>query len=147
MRDLPRLVAATPVNENVKMQILRDGKTREIRLAIGKMAEDESGDVKQAVEGSSWDKFGMVLKEIDGGTAQQFGLEPGTGLLITEVNQDGPAAEAGLLRGDIIVEANGKQTNDLPSFQAAAEKAAKTGVLRLLIKRQDNLLYVALKMK
>ena len=147
MRDLPRLVAATPVNENVKMQILRDGKTREIRLAIGKMAEDESGDVKQAVAGSSWDKFGMVLKEIDGGTAQQFGLEPGTGLLITAVNQDGPAAEAGLLRGDIIVEANGKQTNDLPSFQAATEKAAKTGVLRLLIKRQDNLLYVALKMK
>ncbi len=145
MRDLPRLVAATPVNENVKMQILRDGKTREIRLAIGKMAEDESGNIKQAAEGSSWDKFGMVLKEIDGGTAQQFGLEPGTGLLITAVNQDGSAAEAGLLRGDIIVEANGQQTNDLHSFQEATEKTSKAGVLRLLIKRQDNLLYVALK--
>ena len=147
MRDLPRLVAATPVNENVKMQILREGKTREIRLAIGKMAEDGSGNLKQTAEGSSWDKFGMVLKEIDGGTAQQLGLEPGMGLLVTGVNQDGPAAEAGLLRGDIIVEANGKQTNDLHTFQAAAEQASKAGVLRLLIKRQDSLLYVALKMK
>jgi serine protease Do len=145
MRDLPRLVAATPVNENVKMQILRDGKTREIRLAIGKMADDGSESVTQTAQGSSWDKFGMALKEIDGGMAQQYGFEPGVGLLVTDVNQDGPAADAGVHSGDIILEANGKQTNDLHSFQAATSEASKAGVLRLLIKRQDNLLYVALK--
>ena len=147
MRDLPRLVAATPVNQTVKMQILRDGKTRDIRLVVGKMADEGPAKVEKTAEGSTWEKFGLVLREIDGGTAQQYGLEPGVGLVITDVNQDGPAADAGLHSGDIVLEANGKPTNDLNSFQAATEGAAKAGVLRLLIKRQDNLLYVALKLK
>ena len=149
MRDLPRLVAATPVNETVTLQILRDGKTRDVRLTIGKLADENTDKLNKANGGDyDWGKFGMVLEGINSETAQKYGIEDTTkGVLVVAVNQGSPAAEAGLHRGDIILEVNGRQTDDLQTFHAEAEKSSKAAILRLLVKRQDNMLFVALKIE
>jgi serine protease Do len=145
MRDLPRLVAATPVDEKVKMEILRDGKAREVKVTVGMLAEKENGEMMTSGENEQ-DKFGLALEEITAATAEQYGLDSTSGVLITAVQPASPADDAGLQPGDIILEVNGKQTDDLQSFHAATAKTPQTGVLRLLIKRQDSLLFVAMKM-
>ena len=144
MHDLPRLVAATPVNQRVKLQILRDGKTRDLDITIEKLAEGDTGGQLSA-SNSDRDKFGLALEEIDNASAREYGLDTSKGILVTAVRPASPADEAGLQRGDIILEVNGRQTEDLQAFHAATEQTAKAEVLRLLIKRQDSQLYVALK--
>jgi len=145
MHDLPRLVAATPIDKQVKMQVLRDGKTRDVKIKIGKLAENSSGI--QATSGApEHDKLGLSLQDLDNATAQQLGLDSTTvGVLVTAVNPDSPAGDAGLQPGDIIMEVNGRQTQDLQAFHKATADTPKSGLFRLLIKRQDNLLFVALK--
>ncbi len=144
MRDLPRLVAAAPVNETAKLQILRDGKTREVKITIGKLAETENESQVAAVSGN-YDKLGLALEELDSATAQKLGLDTTAGVLVTAIKPASPAEEAGLHPGDVILEVNGKSTANLPAFRAATEQVSKAAILRLLIKRQDNELYVALK--
>jgi serine protease Do len=146
MRDLPRLVAATPVNEMVMLQILRDGKTREVKIKIGKLAETATGS--QFTAGSSdHDKLGLVIEEIDSTTAKQLGLEANTGVLVTAVKPSSPADEAGMRPGDVVLEVNGKPTDNLSAFHAVTAQTSKAEILRLLIRRQDSELYVALKVK
>jgi serine protease Do len=145
MHDLPRLVAATPVDERVKVQILRDGKTRDVKIKIGKLAENSSG-TQYATGETEHDRLGLSLQELDKATAQQLGLDASaSGVLVTSVKPDSPAGDAGLQPGDIIMEVNGRQTQDLQAFLKATADTPKSGLFRLLIKRQDNLLFVALK--
>jgi len=68
------------------------------------------------------------------------------GVLLTDVAEGSAGQAAGLRAGDIILEANGKQTDNVQSFRAATGKTPQSAVLRLLIKRQDSLLFVAMKM-
>jgi serine protease Do len=144
MHDLPRLVAATPVNETAMLQILRDGKSREVKITVGKLAETESGGQFAAGSGGH-DKLGLALEEIDSATAQRLGLEVATGVLVTAIKPSSPADKAGLHPGDVILEVNGKQMANLQAFRTATEQVSKAAILRLLIKRQDSELYVALK--
>lgn len=145
MRDLPRLVAETAVDEKVSLQILRDGKLKEIKVTIARLADQ--GDSGQFVAGGDKDKIGLTLSEIDRETARKYRLDTTSGLLITEVEPGSPSAEVGLQPGDIILEANGRQTETLRDFNVATEKTPPTGILRLLIRRDDNLLFVAMRIE
>jgi serine protease Do len=63
----------------------------------------------------SW--MGIEIAEIDEVIAQQFGLESSKGALINKVIAGGPADKAGFLRGDVIVEFDGKKIGDVLSLQ------------------------------
>jgi serine protease Do len=144
MHDLPRLVAATPVNQRAKLQILRDGKTSNFDITIAKMA---GTDTKSQLSASNndRDRFGLALEEIDNATARKYGIDMTKGILVTAVKPASAADQAGLQPGDIILEVNGRQTENLQAFHAATEQAAKATVMRLLIKRQDSMLYTAMR--
>jgi serine protease Do len=68
---------------NVERQILAEGKVRRGRL-------------------------GVVVQEVDQALAQSFGLASPSGALVSAVDADGPAAQAGLKTGDVILQVNGK---------------------------------------
>jgi len=60
--------------------------------------------------------LGVAIQDVDENLAQSFNLEKARGILVSEVQKDSPADEAGLQQGDIIVELNGielKDVNDL----------------------------------
>jgi serine protease Do len=60
--------------------------------------------------------LGVVIQEVDKNIAEAFGLDRAAGALVAQV-EAGPASEAGIQAGDIIVEFNGKpiqRSADLP---------------------------------
>ncbi|HRD67843.1 MAG TPA: DegQ family serine endoprotease [Candidatus Competibacter sp.] len=56
--------------------------------------------------------MGITLQEVTQDLARSFNLEQPRGALVAEVNQNSPAAKAGLKTGDIIVAYAGKPIND-----------------------------------
>jgi serine protease Do len=56
--------------------------------------------------------FGVSVQAITPDLAKQFKLDENQGILISNVNENSPAELAGLMRGDVIIEFNGKKVNE-----------------------------------
>ncbi|KIH76040.1 serine protease Do [Geoalkalibacter ferrihydriticus] len=140
--DLPRIVAATPVGTQSRAKIWREGKTRDIRIKVGRLG-DEPPEVRAAVGETA--KLGLTLDELTPERARSFGLEGKQGALVTEVEPGGPAAAANLRPGDLIVEISGRTVTSSSEAQKILETISKDQVLRLLVQRRDGLFYTTVK--
>ena len=58
-------------------------------------------------------KLGVTIQPVDADTAELLGLADASGALVNEVEEDSPAERAGISRGDVIVEFNGKRIKDM----------------------------------
>ncbi|MFW6129365.1 MAG: PDZ domain-containing protein [Candidatus Aminicenantaceae bacterium] len=79
--------------------------------------------------------IGVYLKELNRELAEYFGVNKGTGLLITKIVKDSPAQKAGLHVGDVIITADGERIEKMTRFieliQNKKEKESiELGILR-----------------
>ena len=138
---LSQLAAETAPNSQVKIDLLRNGQEKTITLKVGTMPDNAQNMVAPQDE-SSW---GMSVQDLTPQLAQQLGLKPGqSGVVITNVEDGSPAAEAGLHAGDLITEVNRTAIKNLDGFRQTLAKAKKGDNLLLLIQRGGGSLYVVL---
>ncbi len=142
MKDLPRLVAATPVDTKVQMIVFRDGKKKKLKVTVGKLKDARQQAEVTTSEGGH---LGLTVVDISPEVMRRFNLETGDGVLITGIDRDGPAAKANLTHGDVILEVNGKEIKNVGDFRALVGKTDKGEVLRLLIRRGESILYTTLQ--
>jgi serine protease Do len=78
----------------------------------------------------------LTLQPVTPQIAKQLELDPGTeGLVVTDVDADGAAAEAGVARGDVIMEINRQAVATVESVQSALEKSGDRPILLLVSRR------------
>jgi len=142
--ELPRFVAATPIDKKVKLVIFREGKKQDVSIVVAKLKD---GDSEASPAGSKdSDKLGISVEELRKDTAERLGIRDSKGLVITEVAPGSPAEDAGVVPGAMIIEINGQRPETLDAFTAAVAKLNKGDVVRLLLKRPDGSVhYVAIK--
>ena len=139
---LSRMVAATAPNTQLTLQVIRDGKPKDIKVTIGTMPDEtEAG---QAVKKeSSW---GITVQNITPEIARRFGWDENEqGVVISEVQPGSPAGESRLRSGDLIKEVNRQKVQNIRDYNQALQKQKKGETLLLLVKRGQNTFYVALK--
>jgi len=139
---LSSTVAATAPDSQVKIEILRDGKSQEITATIGTMPDKiEDSDKGPAKDESFW---GLTAKNITPELAKRFGWsEDEQGVVIVGITPGSPAAEVGLRQGDAIKEVNRQAIKDLSDFNKAIGGDKKSALL--LVKRGEHTFYVVLK--
>ncbi len=145
LNDLPRLVAATPVGETVQVKVFRDGKERTVKVQIGRL--DDGKAELAADDGESGGALGLTVANVTPELVERYSLESDKGVLITRIDPEGPAAEANLRVGDLVVEADGKEVGTVKEFEGLVDKMAAGKVLRLLIQRRATLLYTTVTLK
>jgi len=85
------------VGDTVLLGISRGGTGHTITLRLQAMPKPQGAKL-------AWDRLGMRLEEMTAQQARKFGLPRPIGLLITDVDPNGPAASAGIRRGDVLYE-------------------------------------------
>ncbi|MDH4227133.1 MAG: DegQ family serine endoprotease [Deltaproteobacteria bacterium] len=150
-KDLRSIVAATVPGSTVDVKVVRDGKERALKITVAtkKDTAEEEGKGRETTEDEdekSGKRLGIGVTDITKSIAERFRLDSTDGVLIASVKQDGLGAEAGLRRGDIIREMNGKAVKDVAEFNKIL-KAVKKGILRLRIKRGEGFMFVTIKLK
>ncbi|MDH3600782.1 MAG: DegQ family serine endoprotease [Candidatus Tectomicrobia bacterium] len=141
-RDLAATVAGTPVDEDVEVLVLRDGKQTLLPLTVGKMMPD--GDAKQPqTQEPERSKWGFRLQELTPEMARKYGLSEDQGVGVVAVQPDSPAAEAGVRPGDILLQVNQKPVQSLQDVQDALAQADEDALL-ILVKRNQGSLFIAL---
>ena len=145
LHDLPQMVAETPVDKVVTIKIFRDGKEQKFKVKIGKLDEGE----RQFATGSktSSGTLGITAANVTPELAERYSLVGHEGVLIVNIALDGPAAEANLRVGDLIVAADGKAIDSVKSFEAVVGMMSTGKVLRLLIQRKASLLYTTVTLQ
>jgi serine protease Do len=119
---------------------MRDGKRKTLKVQVGEM-EDTSVARVETPTGPA--VFGLRAQNLTPELAQQLGVDEVTGVVISEVESGSPAAQAGLRRGDVIVEVDRKPVKDVDDLTARLGSADDS--VLMLISRGDASLYVPMK--
>jgi serine protease Do len=141
--SLSRAVAALGPDSTADLQIIRDGKPKEIKVTIGTMPEETVEQKRGPKTESAW---GITVQNLTPELAQKFSLDENeTGVMITELQPGTPAAEARLKAGDVIKEVNRQKVQNVRDYKQVIQKMKKGETLLLLVKRGANTFYLALK--
>ncbi len=145
--ELPRIVAATPVEKKAHITVFRDGKRLELPITVAILKDVKEGDAEAAAgDGKESEKLGLAVQELTKPLADRLGIKDSKGLVITEVKSGSAAEEAGIMAGSVIIEINGQRPDALDKFNAIVAKLKKGDVVRLLLRRLDGTVYyVAIK--
>jgi serine protease Do len=141
--ELPALVAQTPINQKVPVEIVRNGKHMTLEVTIGERKEAQVASAKADESGGNW---GIQVGDITPEIAQQFHLDSNKGVVIRRVSPDSPASDAGLQPGDVVLEVNHDKIGAVADFVAKAKEAkANRKSALLLVQRQGSTLYTVIK--
>ena len=138
-KDLPRLVASTPVGKTVAVKLSREGKVVERQVRVSEM-EEQKTEVAKAPTGK---KLGIAVQNLTPEIAKGLGLKKESGVVITQVEPGSPASEAGLQTGDVIREVDRKPVKDVDDFVQKVEKARGQDTVLLFVQRGQNHLFAA----
>ena len=134
--ELPVLVSRAKVNEKAVLEILRNGKKQTIKVEIKAMDGDQLASQSQDATNNL---LGLVVDEIP-----QDSIRKG---VVVSLVSEGPSADVGIMRGDVISQINGEDIHSLADFNQAITQLKAGEVVRLLIQRGQNSYFVAVPLK
>ena len=148
---LSRAVALVPPGKSLKLGLVRQGTARAVTVSVAQRPDDELAIGREAweegeasTEGSKTPKLGFKVAALTPEAARELKLPPGTaGVLVTDVVDGGPAEQAGVARGDLILEVN-RQAVARPGDLVGLVGKMKEGEMALLrIRRGERNAFVA----
>ncbi len=143
MDELPMLVAQTEIGKTVEVSVLRDGKKKNYSVKIAELKDGKGREQAQAQEPQK--NFGIAVREITPEMAQRHGFAKKDGIVITQIEPDSEADEAGLRSGDIIEEINRAAIRNLEDYNRILGKIKPGENILFLLRRGDNAIWVVLK--
>jgi serine protease Do len=130
-------------NANVKLKVLRDGKTHEVAVQLREFpnkAERASLNKSEAPDSAL---EGVTVENVTPEMAHELKLSPATkGVVVDEVSPASRAAEAGLKPGDVIQEANHRSVKNVSDFRSAVNAKSKDDPILLLVNREGSTIFL-----
>jgi serine protease Do len=162
MRDLPRVVAESPVGKAVDVVIVRKGVEQTVKVTLGrledgeKLASGENGNTDQnnpdkaTPPVSTASVLGMTIGELNDQTRQKFGIAADvSGVVITDVAKDSAAAERGIQPGEVITEIAQESVGtpkDVMDRIGALKEQGRKNALLMLASKTGELRFVTIRM-
>jgi serine protease Do len=156
MRDLPRIVAESPVGKAVDVIVIRKGEEQTVAVTLGRLedsqeaTEEATETPEEAAPAASVAVLGMTVAELDEETRAGFEISPDvSGVVITEVEQGSAAQERGVSAGDVIVEIAQEAVSapqDVVDRIAALKEQGRRNALLMLSSASGELRFVTLRM-
>jgi serine protease Do len=143
--ELRNAIAGTKPGTTVSLKVIRDGRPETLKATLGELPSKKEDLSASNDEGGSRGKFGMVVQPVTPELAQRFELSRTTkGLVITDVDPEGVAAETGLQPGDVIQKVNGRDVTSTAELRDTLAKASDSKPALLLVSRGDQSRFVTL---
>jgi serine protease Do len=139
--DLQRAVGFTAPGKTARLTILRDQREKTVEIKVGE-APDER-EARGPAERGPAPLLGLDVRPITPDVARQLDLRSTEGVVVARVEEDSPAAEAGVQRGDVVREINRQRVHSVADFERLTKDVKEGDRLTLLLQRGPMSLYVA----
>ncbi|MEO0128789.1 MAG: DegQ family serine endoprotease [candidate division WOR-3 bacterium] len=133
------MVASTTPGKSVKLRLIRNGKEMEIKVKIGEMKEEvvaKSGEEHET-------KLGLQVVDIDSPDAKMYNISAKKGVVVTSVESNSPAGDAGIQVGDVILGIGNKDIKNIADFKNAVQNLRKGKPVIFQVQRGERKRYVA----
>ncbi|PID65886.1 MAG: serine peptidase [Gammaproteobacteria bacterium] len=132
--DLPPLVGSIAAGTEVEMEILRKGKEKTLSVTIGELDE---GHPKVAEKSGKSVNKGLTVRNLSDEQKSQMKIDDG--VVVVNVQQGSPAAKAGFRIGDVIVNIDNREIDDVKAFAKALKKSGDKPVAVLVVRGKRSL--------
>jgi serine protease Do len=144
-------IARTQPGTPVTFTVVRDGRELQLSATLAELPVEKSkGDDDAAGAGASnaeTGKLGVAVEPLTAETASKLELpRDSRGLVVTSVDPEGPAADSGLRRGDMISEVNRKPVATREELRVALTASGARPVL-LLVTREGRTIFLTVRVR
>lgn len=136
-RELTRMVADIDVGKTVTVKVIRDGDAKKFPVKVGKR-DMERVFAKGRYEHGKEDALGLTVSEITPDIARRFNINDRSGVIVTEVEPESKADEAGFQPGDLIKEINRESVADVGDYRALLADIDKGRTVQFFVKRMNR---------
>ena len=137
MRDLPTIVAETPIGKQVEVTLWRKGSMVRVNVAVGKLEEAEVATLASAPAESqerTVPELGLTISPLTDELRARFEIaKDASGVVVVKVTEASPASEKGLSPGDVIVEISQERVSTPAQIAAKVAEAVKAGRKSVLL--------------
>ena len=157
MRDLPRVVADTPIGKQTPVIIIRKGKEETKTVTLGRLEDGEKVAAADPKGDAAPDKgvvkktLGIELANMSDDLRKRYKIKDSVkGVVITGIDANSPAADKRLSAGDVIVEIAQEAVANADDLQSKIDKLKKDGrksALMLVAGAGGELRFVALSLQ
>ncbi len=143
--SLPPMVGVTPINKDVPVKVIRNGKVKTLKVSIGELPGSDELELASAEPGTAKDKRLKVdVADLTAEQREEWGLTE-KGVLVTGVKA-GPANDAGIRQGDVIVMINNKNISGAKHFREITAELPNGKPVAVLIQRRDGPVFLAIRL-
>ncbi len=146
VRQLQKEVAGSPINAPAKVKILREKQSLTLTAVLGEQpTEVAAAPGGTAAEPAEW--YGFSVQDLSPELREQLTLPEAIGVVVSGVEEGGPAARAGIRPGDIITQVNREPVKNVQGFSRILGQTRRGGNLLLLVQRDGGSRFVVLSPK
>jgi serine protease Do len=158
MRDLPKIVADTPVGKDVEVVVIRKGKEEKKSVKLGRLEDEKQAALNTKNDAGPDSKpvvkkaLGLDLANLTDDLRKKHNIKDKVkgGVVITGVDPNSPAAEKRLVPGMVIAEVQQQAVTNATELQQRIDKLKKDGkkaVVLLVVSPDGDPSFVALSLQ
>ena len=148
--DLPPMVGITPINKSIPVEIIRKGKLTEIKVKIGELPKEDDVRASSSTspaepETTTSNRMGVTVVNIPEEQRKRFGINGEGGVVVQQIKA-GPASDAGIRRGDILLMINNIDIKDADHFKEVMKKQSGDKSVPVLVHRRGSPIFLAMRL-
>jgi serine protease Do len=148
VRHLQREVAQSPVGSAAQVKVLREKKPLGLTVVLGEQPTDlAAASERGAPPAEAAERFGLTVQDLTPELRDQLRLKDPDGVVVSGVEESGPAARAGIRPGDVITEANREPVRNAADFTRIIGQMRRGQNLLVYVRREGSSRFVVLTPK
>jgi serine protease Do len=142
---LPPLVGRAKVGKEAKVTVIRDKKERNIGVTIAELPTTITQAAYTPEEDEIMEDTALGMKVEELGQDARKRLKVEGGVLVVDVDESGPASEAGILKGDVIVMIDNRAIESVDDFEDVTDELHAGKSVALLVQRRAGPVFLAIR--
>jgi serine protease Do len=147
--DVPqfrRVVAGVAPGERIDIEIMREGRRKTIGAELAERPDAVAAAEEQPEPEAPKAWFGIDVVSVDDPIVRELNVEADEGVVVAAVETGSPAADGGLMPGDVIVKIGDEAVRNLADYRRIMKSVEESDrAIALMVRRGEHTYFVAIK--